>query len=79
MTGRKGREKGRWVGYCVCGISHAISDTLKGVMRGDQMSVDKREEIVLKSTQSSKYRKDAMEDSVKKKKKNKRRVDPERR
>lgn len=43
------------------------------------MSVDKREEIVLKSTQSSKYRKDAMEDSVKKKKKNKRRVDPERR
>lgn len=78
MTGRKRREKGRWVGYCVCGISHAISDTLKGVMRGDQMSVDKREEIVLKSTQSSKNRKDAMEDSVKKKKKN-RRVDPERR
>ncbi len=29
VTGRKRREKGRWVGYCVCGISHAISDTAK--------------------------------------------------
>lgn len=33
------------------------------------MSVDKREEIVLKSTQSSKNKKDAMEDSERKERK----------
>lgn len=40
------------------------------------MSVDKRKEIVLKTTQSPKNKKDAMEDSERK---IKRRVDPERR
>lgn len=40
------------------------------------MLVDKREKIVLESTQSSRNKKDAMED---KKKTKKRRLDPERR